>query len=74
MYDLPRIRKVSRIREQSECQTKRPDADNQVWQDMNDGKADSKRLCMQKEVGQPFHVSTLISEDRTTLYMHESRT
>ncbi len=37
MYDLPRIRKVPEPDEKSECQTKRPDADNQVGQDMNDG-------------------------------------
>jgi len=53
MYDLSRIRKDSGIREKSECQTKRPDADNQVGQDMND----------EKEVGQPYNVSTLITKD-----------
>ncbi len=57
MYDLSRIRKDSGIREKSECQTKRPDADNQVGQDMND----------EKEIGQPYNVSTLISKDGITL-------
>jgi len=69
MHDLSRIRKDSGISEKSECQTKRLDADNQVGQDMND----------EKEIGQPYNVSTLISKDGITLisgrgYTYESQT